>query len=172
VLGQLSSSSSSPLISSWPSKQGPGYDVALLSKGNTTAKDMIQTGQTTNNIWTWVKRIGGWLIMFFGFGMITQIISTAADISIRWIPLLGPMAASIIDLGVSIANVVLASTTSFLVAGISWLFYRPVMGFTLLSVSGTVFYLASKYGNKNNDNNKNNNNRFQETPSRKYTKKI
>merc|ERR1711983_416233 len=87
-----------------------------------------------------------------GFGMITQIISTAADITLNWIPLLGPMANFIIDLGISIANITLASTTFFLVAGLSWIFYRPVLGFTLLACSIGTFYFSSKVGSNSKRN--------------------
>jgi len=80
--------------------------------------------------------------------MVTSIISTAADISLNWVPFLGPMTVSIISLGVTIANFILACTTSFLVAGLSWVVYRPFWGCVMLAGSAGIFYFAAQSGGK------------------------
>jgi len=130
----------------WESSQGSGYNIAILQSGSVSASDMISGAQSENTIWTWVKRVVGWLLCFIGFGMITSIISTVADISLNWIPFLGPMAASIIDLGVSIANFILSISISVIVAGLAWVYYRPVLGLTLLACAGGLLFMSSKAG--------------------------
>jgi len=134
-------------LTSWPSAQGSGYDVALLSTGQVSAEDMISSAQSTNTIMTWVKRAVGWLLNLIGIGMITQIVTTTADITLNWIPFLGPMATSIINLGVSIANFILSLTLSVIVAAIAWVFYRPVLGISMLFGACGLFYVSSQAGN-------------------------
>lgn len=138
----------SDFLSPWPSKQGPGYDIGILNEGFVTAEEMISHAQTTNNVMTWLKRGLGFLLIMIGYSMVTSIIRTAADITLNWIPLLGPMATSIISLGVSIANFILATCTALPVAAVAWLVYRPVLGITMLAMSGGLFYLASSAGQK------------------------
>jgi len=74
---------------SWKSAQGDGYDIAILSDGEENAESMISGAQSANDVWTWIKRVFGWVLCFAGFSMITSIITTTADITLNWIPLLG-----------------------------------------------------------------------------------
>jgi len=144
ILGQLQGK----FLSSWPSPEGAGYDVNILTRGQVSAAGMVETWQTNNWYMTWGKRFAGWLLAFLGFGMVTSIISTAADVSLGWIPFLGPMTVSIISLGVTIANFTLACTTSFLVAGLSWVVYRPFWGSVMLAGSVGIFYFVAQSGEK------------------------
>ena len=132
----------------WRNKQGSGYEVLKLSYGVKSAAEMIQDAQTGNTVKTWVFRFSGWLLNFIGYNMITSIISTTADITLNWIPLLGPMAMTIINLGVSIANFVMANCTTMIVASIAWIFYRPVLGVSLLTGSIGLFFMASQAGRR------------------------
>merc|ERR1711934_105699 len=141
----LAKQADSQLVS-WPSNQGSGYDIAILVPGKISAGDMISGAQTENTIWTWVKRAFGWLLNFIGFSMLTSIISTTADITLNWIPFLGPMATSIIDLGLFIANFVLSLTLSVITAAVAWVFYRPLLGCTMLAGACGLMYLTSKVG--------------------------
>jgi hypothetical protein len=151
VLARLQSNN---VLSPWPSQQGPGYDIGMVTEGQVTAEEMITRAQSTNVMMTWLKRLAGWFLCFIGYSMITSIITTTADITLNWIPLLGPMTTSIISLGVSIANFILATCTSLPVAAAAWVFYRPILGITMLVGSLGLFYAASQAGgrveNKNN----------------------
>ena len=144
VLAQLSESGDG--LVPWRSKQGSGYEVAQLAYGVQSAADMIQNAQQMNSVKTWFLRFFGWLMNFIGFHMVTSIISTTADITLNWIPLLGPMATSIINLGVNVANFILANCISLIVASIAWVFYRPVLGMSLLAGSIGLFFTASRAG--------------------------
>jgi hypothetical protein len=151
VLARLQSN----VLSPWPSQQGKGYDIGMLTEGQVTAEEMISSAQSTNVMMTWLKRLGGWLLCFLGYSMITSIITTTADITLNWIPLLGPMANSIISLGVTIANFVLATCTSLPVAAAAWVFYRPILGITMLVGSLGLFYAASQAGSRVQNKNSN-----------------
>lgn len=144
VLAQMSESGDG--LVPWRSKQGSGYDVAQLSYGVKTAADMIEGAQQSNKVKTWTFRFFGWFLNFVGFSMITSIVSTAADITLNWIPLLGPMATSIINLGVNVANFILANCTTMIVASIAWVVYRPLLGISLLAGSVGLFFTASQAG--------------------------
>jgi hypothetical protein len=78
--------------------------------------------------------------------MITQIVSTAGDITLSWIPFLGPMGMSVINLGLSVANIVLATITAIPVVAIAWIFHRPMVGVTLMLGSLATFHAASQAG--------------------------
>jgi hypothetical protein len=58
------------------------------------------------------------------------------------------MAMTIINLGVSIANFVMANCTTMIVASIAWIFYRPVLGVSLLTGSIGLFFMASQAGRR------------------------
>ena len=133
-------------IFSWPSKQGRGYDVALLKYGAHSAQNIILDAQKINSASTWFKRGGGLLANYIGFHMMTSIVSATTDITLNWVPLLGPMATSIVKLGVSIANGILASSLSMAIVSIAWLFYRPLIGIPLLLLSFWFFFTASQMG--------------------------
>jgi hypothetical protein len=133
----------------WQGNQGSGYTVAVVVSGQESAESMIDAEQSSNNIWTWVKRLVGWLLCLVGFGMLTSIITATADITLNWIPFLGPMATTIIEWSVSIANFVLATFLSIVVAAVAWIFYRPVLGVTLLAIACGLMYLTSKAGEQN-----------------------
>lgn len=119
-----------------------GYTVEMVELGRRSAEDMVTGAQSANNIWTWVKRVVsapcvcssrccsglltalcavqlGFILCYFGFSMLTSIISTTADITLNWIPFLGPAATSIIDLGLCIANLILSISLSVIVAAVS-----------------------------------------------------
>jgi len=130
----------------WKSYQGEGYDIAMLAIGQESAASLVASAQDSNTIWTWVKRVVGWILCFIGFQMITSIITTTADITLNWIPLLGGLATSLINLGVFIANVIMATSTSVIVAAVAWVFYRPVLGVTLLVGAIGLTVMGAKAG--------------------------
>jgi hypothetical protein len=142
VLAKLSGK----ILTKWPSKQGSGYDVAILSQGSVSAEDMISSEQASNTVKTWLFRGFGWMLNFIGFSMITSIISTTADITLNWIPFLGPMASSIINLGLTVANLILANCVTLIVGSIAWVLYRPLIGISMLAGSIGLFYTAAQAG--------------------------
>jgi hypothetical protein len=142
VLAKLSGK----ILTKWPSKQGSGYDVAILSQGSVSAEDMISSEKTANTVKTWLFRGFGWLLNFIGFSMITSIVSTTADITLNWIPFLGPMTNSIINLGLTVANLILANCVTLIVGSIAWVVYRPLIGISMLAGSIGLFYTASQAG--------------------------
>lgn len=135
-------------LTPWHSSQGEGYTVEMVELGSRSAEEMVSGAQSANNIWTWVKRVFGFILCYAGFSMLTSIISTTADITLNWIPFLGPAATSIIDLGLCIANLILSISLSVIVAAVAWVFYRPVLGLTMLACAGGLLYLSSKAGEK------------------------
>lgn len=143
VLAQMTPNN---MLTSWISSQGRDYDVAMLSEGAVGARDMIESAQSDNSIKTWLFRGLGWLLNFIGFSLVTNIISTTADVTLNWIPFLGPMANSIINLGLTIANTILASSTTLIVASIAWVVYRPILGVSLLIGSLGLFFMSARAG--------------------------
>lgn len=143
VLAKLSTHNN--MLTNWPS-QHAGYDVAILTEGDVSARDMIYSEQTSNTAKTWLLRVGGLVLNIVGFSMITSIVSTTAEIGLNWIPLLGPMATSLINLGLSVANIIMASSLSLVIASIAWIFYRPLLGGSMLVGALGLFYTTSRAG--------------------------
>jgi len=143
------------MLAKWQSRQGPGYDVGIVTVGTVSAHEMITAAQAANTSQTWLFRGGGWFLNVLGFSLITQIVATTADITLNWIPLFGPMANSIIGLGVTMANLILGSCLTTTVASIAWVVYRPVLGISMLVGSLGLFVTASRLGGGANATGKN-----------------
>lgn len=144
ILAKLSDNGK--VLTEWQSQKGGGSHVAELSYGAVNAVDMIGSAQTANTMKTWALRGAGWLLNVVGYSMMTSLISTTADVTLNWIPLVGPMAMSLINIGITLANLVLANCTTLLVVSIAWVMYRPILGVSLLVGSFGLFLAASKAG--------------------------
>lgn len=142
VIGKLKGNEIVP----WSNKQGKGYDLALLEYGIQSDHNMIQEAQMGNDVSTWFKRGGGLLANYVGFHMFTSIVSTVAGTALNWVPLFGPMVTSIVQLGLTALNIVLASSLSLAIMSVAWLFYRPLIGMPLLLLSFGFFFIASQMG--------------------------
>lgn len=72
--------------------------------------------------------------------MMTGLLYTLVD----WLPIV----RNLVSLGLAIMNGTLATFTSFVVISIGWIFYRPVIGCTLLAIGIGALYLANSAGAK------------------------
>ena len=79
----------------------------------------------------------GFAMMMFGTMMITSPIGHVVNY-LRYIPLLGGIAASLINLGIFLAGVTVSVMGSLLVIGASWLLHRPVLAIALLGTAAAV----------------------------------
>lgn len=77
---------------------------------------MIQGAERANEFQTWMLRGAGFLMMMFGTMMITSPIGHVVNY-LRYIPLLGGIAASLINLGIFLAGLTVSIMGSLLVIG-------------------------------------------------------
>jgi hypothetical protein len=133
-----------------PYKAKNGKRFQTLVMGKKTGDEIIEDAQSANNMWTWALRIFGILIVIGGlkgiFGFLTTILKVV------------PFIAGIFGWGVGIVCTVIGVAWSLIVIALAWLFYRPLLGISLLVLAGFLVWvfafkgkdklkdLASKYG--------------------------
>lgn len=101
-----------------------GNAIALLDTGKVTADKMFADAQAANTMMTWIVRIAGMAMMFFGIMMVFKPLVVVADV----VPLVGDM----LELGIGLFAGLAAFGLSFLTISIAWIFYRPLIGIPLL----------------------------------------
>ena len=107
-----------------------GGELELLQEGEFSAAQMFQQAEHMNTLLTWGLRLGGALVMFFGFLLIMRPISVLADV----IPLLG----NIVEFGTGIIALILAAAISLCTAAVAWFYYRPLL--SILLVAGAAAF--------------------------------
>ena len=110
-----------------------GGSIQMLTMGEKSAEEMFQTAQESNKTMTWIIRGVGVLVMFFGFSALLRPLSVLADV----VPFIG----SIVGVGTGLIAALCTIPLSAVVIGIAWIFYRPLLGISLLivAVAGIVF---------------------------------
>jgi len=110
-----------------PYRASAGGTLELVAGGVQSAEAMFETAQAQNTALTWGLRVFGFLLMFMGLGMILRPLSVLADV----IPILGNIVAA----GTGLIAGLMAAVLSLLTISVAWLFYRPLLGVTLLAVA-------------------------------------
>ena len=113
-----------------------GYGLITLADGNVSMDEIFSNERSSNKTLGWILRLVGFLFVFFGFKNIFNIITALLKV----LPFLGNIA----NLGVNLVAGVLAMAWSLVVIAIAWLFYRPVLGITLLVIAGVLIWFLSK----------------------------
>jgi tetratricopeptide (TPR) repeat protein len=106
---------------------------------------MFQQAQQSNVMWTWIFRLGGFILMLVGVALILRPLSVLADV----IPFVG----SIVGAGTGILSFLIAAPFAFLTVAVAWLRYRPVIGISLLflaAVAAGLILVLSKRGKSTN----------------------
>lgn len=116
-----------------PFRAKAGGEIYMLEYGTQSAQAMIDQAQQDNKILTWILRAVGLVLMFFGLRVMLNVISVIADV----LPALGTLAGIGLSLASFLVTVVLSMTT----IGIAWVFYRPLLGVSLLAIAGLALYL-------------------------------
>lgn len=118
-----------------------GDELEMLSMGAQAASAMFEEAEANNAVLTWVLRVVGFLMMFFGVNLILGPFRVFADV----IPFLG----SFMAVGIGIVGFVVAAPLSLITIALAWLYYRPILGIALLAVAvGAVVGLRVAFGKK------------------------
>lgn len=121
-----------------PYQTEAGDALAMLRVGTHTASAMFAQAQSANTAWTWVVRLGGFLLMFLGLFLVFNPIAVVADV----LPILGTM----LRLGVGLFAGLVAAALSLLTIAIAWVFYRPVLGISLLVLGMGLLMATWRFG--------------------------
>lgn len=114
-----------------------GRSIELVYDGLKSADEMFAAESDKNSMFTWILRFVGFLLMFIGFAAILKPISTVGSV----IPLLG----NVLEAGTGIIAGLLAFIISFVVIAVAWIFFRPILGISLLVIAGVAFFYGRKH---------------------------
>jgi hypothetical protein len=118
----------------YQTKSGRNYE--MLVAGNVSSDQLVQNMESSNNLVTWLLRLVGFLMIFFGISLVLKPAVVLADI----IPFIG----SILNAGVSLVAGIAAFSLSFVTIALGWIYYRPVLGISLLLIGGVAFFFGYK----------------------------
>lgn len=113
-----------------------GKGVGGLYMGTRSLDSLQEQAESNNNFMTWLLRIVGFLLVFFGFkGLFGLLIAILKVL---------PFLANIANVAVSIVCGVIGFAWSLIIIAIAWLFYRPVLAIALIAVVVALFIFLSK----------------------------
>ena len=128
LVSQQASRSFEPFLSK------TGKKLELLKAGVFSADAMFEAAQSSNATMTWILRLVGFGIMFFGVSMVLRPLSVLADV----LPFLG----NLVGAATGLVALLIAGIGSLLVIAISWIVFRPLLGIILiLAVGGLIYQL-------------------------------
>jgi hypothetical protein len=113
-----------------PYTTGAGGQIELLEYGQLTKEEMFKQAQKSNTMMTWILRVAGFVLMFFGFQLVLAPLAVFADV----LPALG----SIVVVGTTLMAGLVAGILSFLTIGIAWMVYRPLIGAILFAIAAAL----------------------------------
>ena len=121
-----------------PFKAKNGKRFQTLVMGKKSGDEIIEAEKEANNMWTWALRILGVLVVIGGlkgiFGFIEMIFKVV------------PFIAGIFGWGVGIVCTVVGVVWSLIVIALAWLFYRPLLGISLLVLAGFLIWVFAFKG--------------------------
>ncbi|MDV6028859.1 MAG: hypothetical protein F9B45_01850 [Phycisphaera sp. RhM] len=112
--------------------------INVLKVGIFSAAEMIAQEEAANRILTWLLRAGGSMMMFFGLMLLLRPLVVLSDVL--------PLAGSLVGFGTAIVAGLLTIAGAMTVIGIAWVFYRPVLGISLLVIAIAAVYLIFRRG--------------------------
>ena len=114
-----------------------GKKLNYLHDGITDAAAMFASARSGNAMMTWLIRLAGFLLMFFGLSAVLKPLSVVADV----LPLLGDL----VGIGTGLVAFLTALVCALVTIAVAWIVYRPVIGVLLLAAAGfLVWKLAQK----------------------------
>jgi flagellar biogenesis protein FliO len=115
-----------------------GRDLLMVDSGLVPAEKMFADAVAENTMITWILRIVGLVVLFFGFSLLLGLLGVIADV----IPFLG----SIVRLGTGALAFVLALLVGTTTIAVAWFWYRPLLSIALVAITLGVAYLLSRLG--------------------------
>ena len=110
-----------------PFKTKAGETIGLIESGTKTAAQMFANAQAANRTFTWVARLGGFLLLLFGFLLFLSPLSTMSSI----VPFLG----GIFEAGMFLISLLAAIVVWTLLVALAWMIARPLIGGLMLALA-------------------------------------
>lgn len=115
-----------------------GKTFQALSMGSKTAAEMYESGHASNNMWLWILRILGVMMICGGLKGIFGILITVLKVI--------PFVANIAGWGVNLVCNVVGIAWSLIIIAIAWIFYRPLLAIALLAIAGFLIWVFAFKG--------------------------
>ena len=113
-----------------------GKTINRVEDGVLTGEDLINNIVNENNIFKWILRALGVILCIAGIASILSPISKLGKV----IPIFGTVLTGM----VGIVSLLLGLSISFIVIGVAWLVYRPVVGIIMLCIVCVLIFLLIK----------------------------
>jgi hypothetical protein len=107
-----------------------GDSLLLVDAGIVAPEEMFEGAAAGNNMFTWILRIVGIVLLIAGFGAILGPLSVIASV----LPFLG----SIMGFGTGIIAGILGVALGAVTIGTAWLFYRPLTALLIFAVAALI----------------------------------
>lgn len=121
-----------------------GSNDVFLHSGTKTLDEMVQSEEQGNTFLTWVLRILGLVLVCAGLKGIFEFLVTLLKVV--------PFLANILNWGVSLVCNIVGFAWTLIIVGLAWIWYRPILGISLLVIAGVlVYFLAFKGKGKKNE---------------------
>lgn len=104
--------------------------IERIEPGRHAAKEMFEHAQSEASFFKWMVRLAGFLAMALGLFLIARPLVVIADV----IPFLG----NAVSFGAGFFALLMAAILSAITIGIAWIYYRPVLGVSLLVGAGVL----------------------------------
>jgi len=130
VISQQSGNSFVPFVSS------QGKSLEFLKSGEQSSAQIFAKAQSDNKMLAWLLRLVGFLLISGGITAILKPLEIIGDL----IPFIG----SIIGFGTSIVAFIVGLAISLIVIAVAWIFYRPILGISLLIIGAGIIIAILK----------------------------
>ena len=115
-----------------------GKRCQTLVMGKKTGDEIIDAEKEANNMFLWIFRLVGVLMVIGGLKGIFGFIETILKVV--------PFVAGIFGWGVGIVCTIVGIVWSLIIIAIAWLFYRPILAICLLAVAGFLIWVFAFKG--------------------------
>jgi len=121
-----------------PYKAKNGKRFQTLVMGKKSGDEIIDAEKEANNMWLWVFRFFGVMMVIGGLKGIFDFVVTILKVV--------PFVANIVGWGVGVVCTVIGVAWSLIIIAIAWLFYRPVLAISLLAIAGFLVWVFAFKG--------------------------
>ncbi len=115
-------------------------ELGFIRAGKVSADEIFEDELSSNTVLTWVLRVVGLLVMFFGFIFIMSLLVTLANV----VPFLGTILGGATALVAGLLTFVLGSV----VIAFAWLGARPILALGIIVGGIAIAFVMGKFGNK------------------------
>ena len=115
-----------------------GKTFQTLVMGECPAEEIYEGAHSANTTMMWIFRILGIVMVISGLKGIFAFIETILKVV--------PFVANIIGWGVGVVCTVIGIAWSLIIIALAWLFYRPLIGISLLAIAGFLVWVFAFKG--------------------------